>query len=1065
MFQRIAATLAATIVFAGLAMGQIPTGSIVGRVTDATHAPVPGANIKVRDVNTNLTRTAQSQADGEYTVSNLSPGTYEVAIDKAGFRQVHESALELQIDQVARIDATLVVGTVSESVEIKADTPLLNTENFTRGDLIGAKELTEMPLNGRDFDDLAFLVPGVQPAEQSAKGAPYVANGARADASAVFLDGQNDESPRDAGPQVKPPLDSIQEFKFETSGYSAQYGRLAGGVVTMNLKSGTNELHGALFEFVRNNYWDARNFFDGAQTSELRRNQFGGSLLGPVIIPKLYNGRNKTFFMFSWESYRQVQGSNSIGVVPSALEQQGIFSQDYSATGTLIRIKDPLASGSCTATSTAGCFPGNIIPASRIDPIAAKIAQYYPAPNLTGANNFIANYSTPDNWDSYAFKVDQRLSSKDNFSFRLLFRHENSDNPYSGSPLGTFGAGTISSNELYGLSETHIFTPSVVNEFHFGLTRTVSNELSAHAGTNYAGQLGIPGTSSDPTVDGFPKFTVTGYETFGDNASDPIRYTVNDFDVSNALTWVKGRHTFKFGGDVLRVQYYQPTNSNFNGTFAFNGKATGDGFADLLLGALSSTSRKIGTVTNHLFDTNYAAFVQDDWKILPSLTLNLGLRYEIQGAPYEEFGQLSSYVPGINKLVIGGTATVPNWQATVASAGLTGVIVPASTVGIPAALSHTNYDNFGPRVGFAWRPFGDNKTVIRSGYGIFYTGSRLSAERTDIAGGFPFSLSQSFTGSATNLSLVTLENPFPAALAKVTGTTTASGYELNPPSPYLQSWNFTIERELVKGFVLETSYTGSKGTHLGRKYDLNQEIRTPTSTTRPYSGFSEIDYYTFSQNSSYEAGTVTLKKNYAHAVFLRANYTRGKSIDTNSGLNYAGAGGYQGAQNSLDLGAERGLSDFDVRNVFSLSLIWRPMASSATAYSGQPFTPYVSGSTADLAQATRPNRLSNGSLSNPTPTDWFNVAAFVAVPDSAYAYGNSGRNILEGPGTLAINLSLSREFKLRERNRLQLRWEVFNATNHTNFNLPNDAIDKANAGTITGNKPARIMQIGMRYAF
>jgi hypothetical protein len=222
---------------------------------------------------------------------------------------------------------------------------------------------------------------------------------------------------------------------------------------------------------------------------------------------------------------------------------------------------------------------------------------------------------------------------------------------------------------------------------------------------------------------------------------------------------------------------------------------------------------------------------------------------------------------------------------------------------------------------------------------------------------------------------------------------------------------------------------------------------------------------------------VTLKKNYAHGVFLRANYTRGKSIDTNSGLNYAGAGGYQGAQNSLDLGAERGLSDFDIRNVFSLSLIWRPMltnnfflrdwqlASSTTAYSGQPFTPYVSGSTADLGEATRPNRLSNGSLSNPTPTDWFNVAAFVAVPDSAYAYGNSGRNILEGPGTLSINLSLSREFKLRERNRLQLRWEVFNATNHTNFNLPNDAIDKANAGTITGNKPARIMQIGMRYAF
>jgi outer membrane receptor protein involved in Fe transport len=1063
------------VVFSGLVAAQTPNATLVGRVTDSTRAGIPGAIVKVVNAGTNATRTVQTQENGEYTVSSLDPGNYNVSISKDGFREVRESGLTLQVDQTARLDAVLQVGAVSESIEVQASTPVVNSENFYRGDVISSRELEEMPLNGRNFNDLAFLVAGVQPSEQSAKGSPYVANGARADASGVFIDGINDESPRDAGSQANPPLDSLQEFRFQTNGYSAEYGRLAGGVVTMVLRSGTNQFHGSLFEYVRNDFFDARNFFD-VQKSELRRNQFGGTISGPLMIPKLYNGHDKTFYLVSWESYRQVQGSNSIGVVPTALERQGNFTQDLNATGQLIHIRDPLASGTCSATSTAGCFPGNIIPASRISAISQQLLQYYPVPNLSGPNNYIANHSTPDNWDNFLFKVDQHLSVNDNMAIRILQRWETSSNPFAGSPLGTFGATTNSSQELYGLSETHIFTPQLLNEFRFGLTRTVSNEVSAHAGTNYAAQLGITGTTTDPSLLGFPKFTVTGYETFGDNASDPIRYTVNDFDTNDTLTWNKGRHSIKFGGDILRVQYYQPTNSNFNGTFAFNGKVTNDGFGDLLLGDLSSTTRKIGTVTNHLYDYNLGFFVQDDYKILPSLTLNLGLRYEIQTAPYEKYGQMENYDPGLGLVLLGGVTTVPGYQATVATAGLTGLVDLASNHGIPKSLANTNYDNFAPRVGIAWRPFPDNKTVIRTGYGIFYTGSRLSAIRTDLAGGFPFSVSQTFTGNTTTPN-VTLANPFPAALAKVSGVTTANGYEINSPSPYLQSWNFTVERDLGHGIALEVGYAGSKGTHLGRKYDLNQQVRTPTATTRPYPGFGDIEYYSFGSNSSYNSGTVTLKKRFDHGLFFRANYTYAKSIDDQSGLNYAGAGGFQGAQNSLNLNSERGLSDFDIRNSFSMNFAWRPsfsrnflardwqLAGSGTAYSGQPFTPYVSAATIDLGQATRPNRLANGSLPNPTVSDWFNLNAFAIVPDSAYAFGNSGRNILEGPGTLAINLSLSREFVIRERNRFQFRWEVFNFTNHTNFNLPNDALDKANAGTITGNKPARIMQLALRYQF
>lgn len=1055
-------------------VAQTPTATLVGRIVDASHAAVAAATIRVRAVDTNEIRTAQSQMDGEYTVSSLSPGIYEVTIEKPGFKQLRESNLELQVEQTARLDVQLEVGMVSQSVEVKADVPLLNTETFTRGDVIAPAEITEMPLNGRDFNDLAFMVGGVQTAEQGGKGSPYVVNGARADASNVVIDGFNDQNPRDAGAQARPPLDSLQEFKLQTSGYSAEYGRLAGGVVAMVLKSGGNQLHGALFEFLRNDLFDARNFFDAGK-SKLRRNQFGASFTGPVEIPKLYNGHDRTFFLASWESFRGIAGSTNLGVIPSALERQANFSQSFDATGKLILVKDPLASGSCTATVSTACFPGNIIPASRISPIAQQLIQNYPLPNNIGANNYRANANSPDSWDSFLFKVDQRLTSKDNLAMRVLKRWESSGNPFSGSPLGTFGATTDTAQALYGLSETRIFTPTLINEFRMGLTRTTDAELSAHAGTNWAANYGIPGTTTDPSLEGFPKFSITGFETLGDSTTNPIRYVVNNFNWNNVLTWDHGRHTIKIGGDVLRVQYYQPTNSNFNGTFTFNGKMSGDGMADLLLGLMSSTSRKIGTVTNHIYSTNVGAFVQDDYKIHPNLTLNLGLRYEVQFMPYEKYGQMTNFVPAIGKVILAGASTVPTLSSILASTGLTGQVGMAADYGLPKSLVNTDYVNFAPRIGLAWRPFGNNRTVVRTGYGVFYTGMRLSAIRTDLTGGFPFSISQSFTGSTTNL--LTLANPFPAALAKVSGITTSNGFQTKPPSPYLASWNFTIERELGRGVAIETGYSASKGTHLGRKYDTNQELRTPGLTTRPFPAWGDIEYYAFGSNSSYNAGTVTLRKRFEHGLFFRTNYTFGKSIDTQSGLNYAGDGGYQGAQNSLDLNSERGRSDFDMRHVFSMNFAWQfpfrrnlvvrgwQLAGSGTVYSGQPFTPQLSGPSNDLAQATRPDRLANGAIPNPSPNMWFNVAAFSIVPDSAFRYGNSGRNILNGPGTTAINLSLSRFFEIGERGRVQFRWETFNTTNYSNLNLPADAIDKSNAGTITAAKAARVVQLGLRYQF
>jgi outer membrane receptor protein involved in Fe transport len=1064
----------AALLLATPSRAQTPSATIVGRIVDATDLAVSGATVRVRNIDTNELRTAESQSNGDYTVSNLRPGTYEVVIEKPGFKQLRQSNLDLQVEQTARMDARLQLGGLSDSVEVQADVPLMNTETSSRGDVVSAREITEIPLNGRDFNDLAATLPGVMPSEQSSKGSPFSINGARADASNILIDGQNNQNPRDAGAQLRPPLDALQEFKIHTSGYSAEYGRLAGGVVSMLLKTGGNRLRASASEFLRNDRFDARNFFD-AEKSELSRHQFGATVSGPVVIPRLYDGHDHTFFMVSWESLRETAGENNIGIVPTALERSGDFSQSVDASGNLIRIKDPLASGACSATSSSGCFPGNRIPASRISPIALQLLPFFPDPNRQGPSNHLANLPGRDHADNLVLKLDHGLSARDNASVRVLLRRQSSTNPFSGSNLGGFGSATENRQSLYGFSETHIFSAAVVNELRAGLTRTTNEQLSDHAGTNWAAQLGIPGTTDDPSLAGFPRFTITGFDAIGDSATNPIRYVVNNYNVSDAMTWIHGNHSVKIGGEMLHTQYFQPTNSNFNGTFTFNGRLTNSGFADFLLGYASSTSRKIGTVTNHLYTNSFGAYVQDDYKVRPDLTLNLGLRYEVQTSPYEKDGQMTNFVPSTGMVLMGGDSTVPNWPATVASAGLTGRVALASDYGLPKSLVNTNYLNFAPRIGFAWRPFGGNKTVIRSGYGIFYTGSRMSAIRTDLAGGFPFSVSQSFTGATSDPTRLTLSNPFPDAFARVTGVTTANGYEVDAPSPYLQSWNLTLEREL-RGVGFELGYTGSKGTHLGRKYNLNQQVRTPTSTSRPYDGFSGIQYYSFGTNSSYNAATLTVRKRFHKGLLFRANYTFGKSIDVASGLNYAGDGGYQGAQDSYNPDAERGRSDYDVRHLFSMSFAWPlPLSSheplkgwalsgSGRIYSGQPLTPQLSGPSADLAQATRPDRIAKGTVPNPSPERWFDLAAFPVVPDSAFRFGDSGRNILDGPGTVSVNLALSKSVPLGP-GRLQLRSEAFNVTNHTNFSLPNVALDRANAGTITASKPARIIQFGLRWDF
>jgi Carboxypeptidase regulatory-like domain/TonB-dependent Receptor Plug Domain/TonB dependent receptor len=1110
------ATAALTLGFLGSAFAQAPTATLVGTVRDTQRAVIVGAEINLRDLNTNAVRIAKTDAQGQYTLSGLDPSSYDVIISKDTFREVENPSVTLQAMQTARFDATLQIGSVSQEVVVTTEVGVLNSENGEKGDVIAAVEIAEMPLDGRDFSDLVFNIAGVVPAEEGSKGSPYVAGGVRSDATNIIVDGMNNTNPRDSSAEAAPPLDSLQEVKVSTSGYSAEYGRVAGPVVSMVIKKGGNTVHGSFFEYVRNDLFDGNNYFDVPGThSELRRNQFGATVGGPVYIPHIYNGHNKTFFLISAESFREVQGSNSITVVPSLEERQGNFNDSINTFNSTKlpanSLIDPL--GQVTLTN-------NQLPPSLWGPISKQLFNFLPLPNYTQnsasgfGNNYITNQKSYDNWDNVVVKLDQQLRSHDEASVRWLYKKDTSKDPFSGSELGLWGSIQHKAETILGVTETHIFNPNLINEFRSGLTRNVSNEHPLDAGTNWAAVLGIPGATNDLSMAQFPTLNISGYMTLGDSSQQPVVYTTNNFDTNDTLTWNHGKHTAKFGASVLSIQYYQPTNSAFSGTISFNGRNSapaagkngGNALAEFLRGTPSSSSLRAGTVVNHIIDKDFAGFAQDDYKILDRLTLNVGLRYELQMMPTEKNGQFSSFNPNLmNSTGSPGVLVLASEDTIGGDAGLQGIlnkygvgplspkqsgniypyITTAAAAGLPQTLVNRNYLRFAPRVGWAWRPSINNSLVVRGSYGIFYTGSRLSALRTELTGNFPYAISQSYSG------LKGLPMNMAFTLPPGTKTTSVNGYDPNAPSSYLESYNLTLEKELPKGLAVEVAYTGSRGIHLGWQVDINQGNpnagpMSGSSYPRPFNFFAGARVFEFNAFSNYSAGTITVRKRFEHGLLFRANYTWAKNLDMNSALNYAGKGGYQGAQDSTNQKVEYGRSDNDRRMVFNGNFVYAlpfnrnfvvkgwQMAGSWQADSGTPFTPQYSGPSQTDGLATRPNRMCNGGLptSQRTVAQFFNTdqtspnACFTQPTGLAGNYfGTSRRNILDGPGLYTVNWSLSRNFRITDSGKLQFRWELFNLLNHPNFKLPNDNMDEASVGSITSAGAPRSMQLGAKYTF
>lgn len=1042
-------------VFFTLAEAQTFKASITGLITDPTGAVLPGVTVLAINEATNVQSSVLTDDNGVYTLPELTPGSYQVRAELPGFKAYRQRGVVLQIEQTLRIDIRMEVGEVTENVEVVAQVPLVNTETSSKGQVITHEEITDLPLEGRDFTELAYLTAGVTPKAPGSQGAFANINGARADSINFIVDGGTNQNPRGAAAQVRPAIDAIQEFKVQTSNYTAEYGRLSSGVINAVLKSGTNAFHGTLYDFHRNDFFDARNFFD-QDKSKLLRHSFGANIGGPIH-------RDKMFFFFSYEGQRERAGIPRLTRVPSLKERQGDFSE------TRNRIVDPL---------TRQFFRNNTIPQSRFHPVSTKLLEFYPLPNLPtpfGNNNYFSNKLDRDQFDDFITKVDRHFERGDSLSVRYLFNNRFIVSPFAGSVLPGFGNEADLHQQMWGVNYTHLFRPTFINQTTLNFTRTKRLEHSINWKMNFAEKLGIKGVTEDPQLFGFPVITVRGYASLADSGSMPLDFTVNNYQLNNMTTLVQGEHNPRFGVEIVRTQFFQLFANNSRGTFQFQGRRTSrstnprqqEPLADFLLGLLNNSSRRIRQTTNYLFSTTYGFYFQDDWKVRRNLTLNLGVRYELLIPPYDKNNNWSNFVLELGRVVLSGEP------------------------GFPRSLIYADKNNISPRIGFAWRPFGKKETVVRTGYGLFYGMTIQNPLRLQLGANPPFTIVENFSGVQSNPFALTFSEPFPSNRAVIAGVNAPRAYQIRAASGQLQQYNLTVEQQIGSTMALEMAYVGSKGTHLGRQYDINQPLRgpdVPLPFPRPFPTFAAIQYFAFDADSSYNALQVSWRKR-GRDLNFRVNYVFSKSIDDASQLSGSSDGGFGGVQDTRNRNAEHALSDFDRRHAVTGSILYRlpfgrggkkaaalpgwldllvggwQVNSLVRIFSGTPFTPQLASFDFNAGEAKRPDRLGSGRVSNLRPEKWFEVDDFEPVPAGAFRFGNSGRNILIGPGDYLFDFSMVKTFSLPNEHKLQLRWEIFNVPNHVNFGLPNHNIDVPDAGVITTASEPRRMQVALKYIF
>jgi len=1052
------------------------TAQLTGRILDASGAAIPGASVAVRNTATTAERSTLSNDSGLYTVLLLQPGSYEVQVRKDGFKPVNQTGITLEVDQRAELNVTLQVGALTEQIEVKGALSRLNTVEASQGQVIDNQRIVEMPLNGRNYIDLALMSGGAVQSTPGSRIGGFSAGGQRVSQNNYIMDGVDNNSVELAAAgrraeMVQPSIDAIAEFKVQTNAYAAEFGRGMGGVVNLTIKSGTNELHGTAFEFLRNEKLDAKNFFDPVNRPKppFKRNQYGFSIGGPVIIPKLLNGRNQTFFFADYEGTKIRETSTIVSNIPTVRMRNGDF-------GEIAPILDPAVNQP---------FAGNIIPAARFDPVARQLIQLYPTPLN---NNLAANFTnlsprTQDvsKWD---VRIDQNIKSRDTAFWRLS-KHD-TDLPDTPSlPAPAYGGGNldyITEGYNTGAGWNHVFTPSLVMAVRAGWNFALfkRNNPASALGTFFNEQYGIPG-ATERLDGGFSQMNVTGYRALGIGNFNPVDRDSQNRQIAGDLSWVRGRHTVKTGLSFIRSQNGILNIRGVLGVYNFDSRYTRNGAADFLLGVASGWNWQ-SAVNVQMRTWTMGTYVQDDWKINNRLTLNLGLRYEVSPPWVERYDKMGIFDIDTNP----AAPTIVNARSGGSRSD--------------RALVTTDTNNFMPRLGFALKL--NEKTVVRSGYGMFFAYMENMGDSEHLIGNPPFAFGVTLAGSNTTPAVLLRQGP-PSGSTDLTRATGLqfSSFERNPKMSVAHQWNFNIQREFGADWLLEAGYSGSRGLHLVRQYEANFSPAGPgaVNAKRIYSrvaipGTSVIASplgntysHRFDGNSIYHAMIAKVEKRFSNGFTVLSSYTFSKNIGDTCGTAVQGNTTGCGFQNIFDLRPERSLDNQDIPHRFVTSALYdlpvgkgrtwmsnaHPVAetilggwslgSIVTRSSNVPFNLTVQGNPANSAGinvVNRPDVVGPAYSGERTLARDFNTSAF--VPNQQFRYGNSGRNIVRQRPHFNWDFSALKSFQLAERLRLQFRFEAFSFSNTPRFGTPGNVVGTPQFGVITSAATPRNLQFGLK---
>ena len=1086
--------------------GQSNLASISGVITDPQGAVVPQATVTAIDSETGVQTPAVTNTAGYYRLQNLAIGVYKVTVNHAGFREYIREGLTLTTGQELGLDVKLDIGSTGQTVTVSSEAAAIETRSSDLNTLIESKSIEALPLGNRRTLNVVALSGAAVFVSYPNTPANVTPNfslaGGRTQSQNAWIDGGNGQNMRMGAAQINldPPVEAVEEVKVLSNNYSAEYGGSAGGVVIETTKSGGNKFHGSAYEFLRNNDFDAPGFFapivNGAkQSPELRYNVFGGTVGGPIR-------KDKTFFFFDYEGQRLRTGSTSTLTVPTVLQRSGNFSQTLNASGKLIPVYDPNTTQQVNGAFTRSVFPNNMIPASELDPVGVNIATYYPLPNqpgnIAGANNFSGNSVTGSPADFYMVKVDHSFRDADRISGRYMYVTGTSSlvsvypNNGAGDPTNT----AVNTSKYYYGSWTHVVNAAQVNDLRFTFNDRIFHNLSAGLGGGFPSKLGLKGVPDDA----FPRIAPSGYSALGSTQQERRQYPIQQQQFVDNYSWIHGRHAMKFGFEGRRSFNQDVLRTSVSGAFTFattptglpGNAATGSGLASMLVGFPTDfTELETEPLLRHSW--YFAGFAQDDWTITPNLTLNVGMRWEIDTPMIDASNRMNSFDPSqINPV-----------------SGTPGVVKFLGVNGYPSSPYPTDWNNFGPRFGFAWKIAGSDKMVLRGGYGVFYSHPFDAGVPNVNALGFStsFDLTSPDNGLTTpyylrnpvpvSPSTPVLNDSFGAVPVGATPNTAVTYFDRSRSTGYSQQFNLGIQRQLPGSMRVEANVLGNVAHKLPVAAMPIDEILPAVLSSahssqkdRPYPQFSNVSIQNATLgDSKYFAGLIRLEKRFSHGFNFTASYTYSKFLG-----NINDSGTSLGAENGpfsnyYNRRADWGNNPNDIPQRLSFGwyyelpfgtgkrwLATNPMRFVAggwsignvgTIQSGPPITIITQTNNCNCfsAGSQRPVALTNPNLPSGqrTVAEWFNTAAF-AQP-AIYTFGNEGVGIVRAPGLVNLDFSLLRNFRVTERLRAELRGEFFNALNHTNLGLPGQSFGSAAFGVISSAGPARQIELGARVVF